>query len=95
MRTIGRVAVRGCLVLVSLAGLTYVTDDVYLRLRGRPVEHIKINRIYADVDHWSHIEYSIGTPIIETCVDALVPHFGFSPCWYLRRHTYRQIGPYF
>ena len=93
MRTIGRMALRGCLVLVSLAALTYVADDFWSRFRRRPVEQIKVDRIYAAVNQWNQVEYSIGTPVMETCIDALMPHFGYTPCWYLRRHTIRQIGP--
>jgi len=95
MRTIRRIALWGCLFLVSLTGLTYVADDLCSRYRMRPVEQIKVDRIYADVDHWNHVEYSIGRPIMETCIDALMPHFGYTPCWYLRRHTIRQIGPHY
>lgn len=93
MRHFGRIALRACLVLVSLAGLTYVGDDLWWRFRRRPVEQVKVDRVYADVDHWNHVEYSVGTPIMETCIDALMPHSGHTPCWYLKRHTLRQIGP--
>jgi len=47
---------------------------------------------YAAMNRWNQVEYSVGTPIIETCVDALMPHFGYVPCWYLRRHTIQQVG---
>jgi hypothetical protein len=95
MRTLRGIVQWGCLVLVSLMGLTYVTDDLWSRFRRRPVEQIKVDRIYAAVNHFNRVEYSIGTPVIETCIDALMPHFGYTPCWYLRRHTIRQIGPYY
>jgi len=49
--------------------------------------------VYAEVNHYNQVEYSIGTPAIETCIEALLPHFGYAPCWYLRRHTLQQIGP--
>ena len=93
MRTIRRIALWGCLILVGLTALTYLADDLWARSRGRPVEQIKIDRVYADVNHWNQVEYSIGTPMMETCIDSLMPHFGYAPCWYLRRHTLRQIGP--
>jgi hypothetical protein len=93
MRTIRRIALWGCLVLVSLAVLTYVADDSWARFRRRPTEQIKVDRIYAAMNHFNHIEYSIGRPIMETCVEALMPHFGYTPCWYLSRHTIREIGP--
>jgi len=94
MRIIRRIAIWGFLALVSAADLTYVADDLlWSHFRKRPVEQIKVGRVYADVDHWNHVEYSIGTPVMETCVDALMPHLGYKPCWYLKRHTIRQIGP--
>lgn len=61
MRTIRRIALWGCLILVGLAALTYLADDLWARSRGRPVEQIKIDRVYADVNHWNQVEYSIGT----------------------------------
>jgi len=83
----------GCLALVSLTGLIYLADDLYSRFRGRPVEHINVGRVYAAVNHYNQVEYSIGTPVIQTCVESLMPHFGYAPCWYLQRHTIQQIGP--
>ena len=55
----------------------YVADDLWARFRGRPVERIRVGRLYAAVNHWNEVEYSVGTPVIETCVDALMPHFGY------------------
>jgi hypothetical protein len=83
----------GGLALVSLAALLYLGDDLWARYRGRPVEQMKVGRLYAEVNHFNELEYSVGTPVMETCVDALLPHFGYTPCWYLRRHDIRQIGP--
>lgn len=83
----------GGLVLVSLAAFIYLGDDLWARYRGRPVEQMKVGRLYAAVNHFNEVEYSVGTPVMETCVDALMPHFGYTPCWYLRRHDIRQIGP--
>ncbi len=93
MRTIRRIAVWGCLALVILTGLIYLADDLYARSRGRPVEQIRVGRVYAAVNHYNQVEYSIGTPVIQTCVESLMPHFGYVPCWYLQRHTIQQIGP--
>lgn len=87
-----KILMRTGLVLVALTALTYAADDFRARLRGRPVEQVKVYRVYAAMNHWNEVEYSVGTPVMETCVDALMPHFGHLPCWYLRRHTLRQIG---
>jgi hypothetical protein len=36
-------------------------------------------------------EYFFPTPEAETCVNALFPHFGAPPCWYLKRHTKQHV----
>jgi len=53
---------------------------------------MKVDRVYRAMNHWNQVEYSLGTPVRETCVEALMPHFGYVPCWYLQRHTLRYIG---
>jgi len=93
MRRIRKIVLWGCVALASLTALIYVADDLSTRFRGRPVQQIKVNRIYAAVNQWNEVEYSVGTPVMQTCVDALMPHFGYTPCWYLRRHTFQQVGP--
>lgn len=91
MKTIRKIALWTSLILVASAALTYFADDLWARFRGRPVEEVKVDRIFAEVNHYNEVEYSIGTPIMETCIDALMPHFGFTPCWYLRQHNIRRI----
>ena len=93
MKIVRKIALRTCLVLVTSAVLTYLADDLWARFRGRPVEQVKVGRIFAEINHYNEVEYSIGTPITETCIDALLPHFGFTPCWYLHRHNIQHIGP--
>jgi len=93
VRTIFRIALWGWVALIPLTGLIYLADDLWARFRGRPFEHIQVGRVYAAVNHYNQTEYSIGSPTVEICVQALMPHFGYAPCWYLRRHTIQQIGP--
>lgn len=82
----------GFLALAGLTALVYAGDDLWARIQKRPVEQVKVDRVYAAMNRWNQVEYSVGTPVTETCVDALMPHFGYTPCWYLRSHTLRQIG---
>lgn len=91
MRTVLKIALRGGFALVALAAFVYGADDVCVRFRGRPVEQIKVDHYYAVTNRWKELEYSTGSPSIETCVDALLPHFGHTPCWYLKRHTLQEI----
>ena len=92
MRHFRKLLLRGCLALAGLTALVYAGDDLWARHRGKPVEQLKVDRIYAAMNQFNQVEYSVGTPTMETCVDALMPHFGHVPCWYLRRHTFQQIG---
>lgn len=81
-----------CFGLLALAVIVYAGDDLWARLHGTPTEEMKIGRVYAAMNHWNQVEYSVGPSVMETCIDALMPHFGYVPCWYLRRHTIQQIG---
>jgi hypothetical protein len=92
LRAIGKNVGRGCLALVALAALTYGGEDVYARLRGRPTEQIRVDQYYTEENHFNELEYSAGQMAMETCVDALMPHFGYKPCWYLRGHTLERLG---
>jgi hypothetical protein len=92
MRSFRKILLRGFLALAGLTALIYAGDDLWARFQGRPVEQVKVDRVYAAENHWNQIEYSVGTEVMETCVDALMPHFGYAPCWYRRRHTLEQIG---
>jgi hypothetical protein len=93
LRTIRKIALRGCLAVAALAALIYTADDLWARYQGRPVEQVQVGRLYAAVNQFNQVEYSVGTPVMVTCVDALLPHFGHPACWYLRRHNIQQIGP--
>ncbi len=92
LSTIRTIVRWGCLALAGLTALLYAGDDLWARHRGRPIEQMKVGRLYVVTNRYKEIEYSVGTPIMETCVDALMPHFGHEPCWYLREHTVQQIG---
>ena len=92
MRNAKKIALWGGLALLGLSVIVYASDDMWARLQGRPTEEMKIGRMYAAMNHWNQVEYSVGPPVMETCIDALMPHFGYVPCWYLRRHTIQQIG---
>jgi hypothetical protein len=92
MRSVRKLVLWGCAELAGAGVLVYAGDDLWARFHGQPVEQLKVDRLYLAMNHWNQVEYSVGTPVMQTCVDALMPHFGYVPCWYLRRHTIRQVG---
>lgn len=79
----------GSLGIVAAAALAYALDSAAVAFPGsRPLyEDIRVDHVYTDTNKWHEIEYSRGLPTTERCVDALFPHGGYRPCWYVRKHT--------
>lgn len=53
---------------------------------------VVVSRTYAVPEkNMKKEDYFFLDPETQTCVNALFPHFGYPPCWYLRRHATQQI----
>jgi hypothetical protein len=58
--------------------------------RNRKVfDDIRVDQLYTSTNKWKQVEWSRGDPVRERCVYSLLPHFGYPPCWYLKRHPMR------
>ncbi len=90
---IKRIALRGLVVLSLLIAALYVGDYVVARYRlsrGYGVDSVNIGHLYAIRQKSGKTEYEdLGTQP-QTCVRSLFPHFGYAPCWYLRRHREQE-----
>ncbi|HXZ32827.1 MAG TPA: hypothetical protein VEH30_11140 [Terriglobales bacterium] len=90
-----RVLLRSLVAVVVLLGLVYAGDYLSLRFRiphNRPqFGTVSVTEMYAIHEKNNKTEYEFPPPQDETCVQSLFPHFGYSPCWYLRRHTQQRI----
>ena len=80
---------------LGLLGILYLVDDLSVRYRtatrGRgPLEEVTF--YYATMLKNGRVEVFYDQPQTEVCIDALFPHQGHSPCWYVARHTVRRIG---
>jgi len=75
--------------LLGIAGLAYGFDSAALALKSDPQRYrdIRVDQVYTDTNKWNQVEYSRGDPVTERCVNALFPHAGLRPCWYVARHT--------
>jgi len=80
---------------VLLALFAYAGD--YLSVRYRvpkdrdPFSTVTIQPYYAIHEKNGKTEYDFAPPEDQTCVRSLFPHFGYSPCWYVKRHTDKRI----
>jgi hypothetical protein len=52
---------------------------------------VTIKQYYAIPQKGNKVQYAPADSAIEECVDALFPHSGDRPCWYVNQHTRRQI----
>lgn len=80
--------------LATAVGITligYAVDSVVFRYRvsanRQPFGEITVNSYDAVQQKNGKTEFIFNPPEAQTCVNALFPHDGFVPCWYLQRHT--------
>jgi hypothetical protein len=87
---------RAVLIVVALAALLYAGDYALVRLpfpKGRAVYGTVVVRQYYDVGLKSgKSQFYFLDPTNQSCVNSLFPHFGYSPCWYLRKHSRQRIS---
>jgi hypothetical protein len=91
---------KGAVILVALVcALVYAVDSISVRVRAAhatassPYETITFARVLA-IPEKNKVEYQVDVQNPEqsvTCVHALFPHDGHSPCWYVKRNIDKPI----
>jgi hypothetical protein len=76
---------------LAVAALTYAVDYAILRYRvstnNQPFGQVMVSPYDAVAQKNGKTEFIFEPAQAQTCVNALFPHSGFEPCWYLRRHA--------
>jgi hypothetical protein len=76
--------------------LTYVVDFGLFRLRvatnRNPYGSVVVTRYYAVLQKSGKTQFIFDPPAPETCVNALLPHSGMQPCWYLKRNPEQRTN---
>lgn len=80
--------------IVLLAAGAYTADDVSLRY-GIPAgrkgfSQVTVQPLLAVPLKDKKTSYVRAEPETRTCVESVAPHFGFPPCWYLRKTARRK-----
>jgi hypothetical protein len=90
-------------ILISVAlvlALLYGTDYLHVRIRmlhaksADPFETLKTLRVLAIPEKNGKTEYEVDAQNPEqtvTCVHSLFPHYGYSPCWYVKPRLNQPI----
>jgi hypothetical protein len=77
------------------AAVLYGLDDLSARIGvpARPqFSTFTIYRFYRINEKFNKFSFEPLPPVQEKCVNALFPHSGSDPCWYLSRHTMQSIS---
>jgi hypothetical protein len=89
-----RIIKRVFLALAGVFALVFTADYVSVRF-GIPGHRAQFD--YFDVRHFYAVKlknrktsYMFGQPQSTECVNSLLPHYGDTPCWYMKRHTVIQ-----
>ncbi|MGA8267144.1 MAG: hypothetical protein WB787_05235, partial [Candidatus Acidiferrales bacterium] len=75
----------------AVLALVYIADYTLLRIKmarkdpSTAYSIVKVQPLYAVPHKDGRAEYMFGEAQNQTCVHALFPHSGYSPCWYLNR----------
>jgi hypothetical protein len=78
------------LVLAGLAAAVYCGDFLVFRVRvaanWNPYGSVTVEPYYAIAQKSGKTQFIFQTPQEQTCIHALLPHSGYSTCWYLSGH---------
>jgi len=80
----------GLIAVLAAVGLAFGIDYCVFRVRAganwNAYGSVTVNHYYAVAKKNGKTEFIFDPPQSWTCVHALFPHAGWSPCWYLSRH---------
>lgn len=81
--------------LIAVVALVFVADYGVLRLRlafkRTNYGSVNVQYYYAIPHKNGKTEFDFQPPQAQTCVHSILPHMGYSPCWYLVKHPEQQI----
>ena len=96
-----RILIKRILVVaVAAVAVLFIGDYLSVRIRAihprpaDPFESIKALRVLAIPEKNGKTSYEVDAQNPEqtvTCVHSLFPHYGFSPCWYLKPRINQPI----
>ena len=81
----------GFLFLAGAAALAWVLDfavfEIRVEAKWNPYGSYTVDHYYAIPQKSGKTQLIFDPPAPQTCVNALFPHQGWLPCWYLKGHT--------
>ena len=76
-----------------LVCVLYIGDYISVTYASHaPLDKVQITKFYAVPQKGGKTSYEPAEPESQTCVNSIFPHFGYNPCWYVKRHKTQQIN---
>jgi|HubBroStandDraft_1064217.scaffolds.fasta_scaffold173545_2 hypothetical protein len=85
------VVTAACLFAVVFAG-DYLSVRFGIPNHREQFDYVDVRRFYAVKLKNKKTEYTFDKPESMERVNSLLPHYGDTPCWYLKRHTVIQVN---
>ncbi len=83
-------------VVAAVLVASYAIDFAVLRYRAatnkNPFGQVTVSVYFATPLKDGKMEYDFQQPQDQRCVNALYPHMGMQPCWYLSRHREQRVN---
>jgi hypothetical protein len=76
----------------AILGLCVLYGVDYLAARHAALGSVTVERYYAIPQKDGKTEFVFAAPVSQACVQSLLPHLGYSPCWYVNRHKRKRIN---
>ena len=93
MRGSGKQALIAAVAFLALFyGADYLSIKYAIPARRQQFATVHVEQYLAIREKFNKIAYERTDPLEERCVNALFPHFGSRPCWYVKRHPMRFIA---
>lgn len=77
--------IRIFLTLAAITTVSYLGDTAVFLFRGSPTSTVNVSQFMSIPLKGQKIEYDYLGRAQMPCAEALFPHDGNEPCWYLRR----------
>ena len=79
------------IVVLAILALCVLYGGDYFSARNATVGTVTVERYYAIPQKDGKTEFVFATPESQACVQSMLPHLGYSPCWYVNRHKRKRI----
>ena len=95
MQRVLKILFRSLLVLLVFLAAAYGGEDLVLRYRiahnsgASVLERVPVYE--AGEVKGGKLEFYFNQGESQVCVHGAFPHFGYAPCWYVKRHTMKRL----